>query len=84
MRHKLVSCKESRWDQGACLVPKGVGPDSGFLKGCPTEDGRPVEVASSPFGMDPPGLVLLAGTSLTSNPLLAAPLSLLFTSEHLF
>lgn len=64
--------------------PRVWGPDSGFLKGCPTEDGRPLEVASAPVGMTPPGLVLLSGTPLTSNTLLAAPLALLFTSAHLF
>ena len=69
---KYYSYKLSRWDVGACWFPRDVEDEQWTLMGCPTEDGRPLEVACVPLA-DPPGLMLLLEATLSSN----APSSIL-------
>ena len=64
---KYYSYKLSRWDVGACWFPRDVEDEQWTLMGCPTEDGRPLEVACVPLA-DPPGLMLLLEATLSSNP----------------
>ena len=68
MRHKHHSCKQSRQDEGACLVPRHGGYRQWTSHRMPHRRWRPLEVASSPFGMALPGMVFLSGMPLTSNP----------------
>lgn len=68
MKHKHHSCKQSGQDEEACLVPRHVGYRQWTSHRMLHRRWRPLEVASSPFDMALPGVVLLSGMSLTSNP----------------